>query len=78
VSAPRDSAHLAISVGFGERLPVADDEFDLAYCCDVLEHVSDLAAVISGIVRHSLGAVPMTRVRVTGGMQEQPVAYRSG
>ena len=24
-------------VGFGERLPVADGEFDLAYCCDVLE-----------------------------------------
>jgi 2-polyprenyl-3-methyl-5-hydroxy-6-metoxy-1,4-benzoquinol methylase len=31
-------------VGFGERLPVADDEFDLVYCCDVLEHVSDLDA----------------------------------
>jgi 2-polyprenyl-6-hydroxyphenyl methylase/3-demethylubiquinone-9 3-methyltransferase len=29
-------------VGFGERLPVADGEFDLTYCCDVLEHVSDL------------------------------------
>jgi 2-polyprenyl-6-hydroxyphenyl methylase/3-demethylubiquinone-9 3-methyltransferase len=34
-------------VGFGERLPVADGEFDLAYCCDVLEHVADLDAVIS-------------------------------
>ena len=32
-------------VGSGERLPVADGEFDLAYCCDVLEHVSDLDAV---------------------------------
>ena len=38
-------------VGFGERLPVADDEFDLAYCCDVLEHVSDLDAVISETAR---------------------------
>jgi 2-polyprenyl-6-hydroxyphenyl methylase/3-demethylubiquinone-9 3-methyltransferase len=33
-------------VGSGERLPVADSEFDLAYCCDVLEHVSDLESVI--------------------------------
>jgi len=38
-------------VGFGERLPVADDEFDLAYSCDVLEHVSDLDAVISETAR---------------------------
>jgi 2-polyprenyl-6-hydroxyphenyl methylase / 3-demethylubiquinone-9 3-methyltransferase len=38
-------------VGFGERLPVADDEFDLAYCCDVLEHVSELDAVISETAR---------------------------
>jgi 2-polyprenyl-6-hydroxyphenyl methylase/3-demethylubiquinone-9 3-methyltransferase len=34
-------------VGSGEDLPVADGEFDLAYCCDVLEHVSDLDAVLS-------------------------------
>src|SRR5215204_6014640 len=38
-------------VGFGERLPVADDEFDLVYCCDVLEHVSDLDAVVSETAR---------------------------
>ena len=38
-------------VGFGERLPVADGEFDLTYCCDVLEHVSDLGAVISETAR---------------------------
>jgi 2-polyprenyl-6-hydroxyphenyl methylase / 3-demethylubiquinone-9 3-methyltransferase len=38
-------------VGFGERLPVADDEFDLVYCCDVLEHVSELDAVISETAR---------------------------
>jgi 2-polyprenyl-6-hydroxyphenyl methylase/3-demethylubiquinone-9 3-methyltransferase len=29
-------------VGAGEQLPVDDRMFDLAYCCDVLEHVSDL------------------------------------
>jgi len=38
-------------VGSGERLPVADSEFDLAYCCDVLEHVSDLEAVIHETAR---------------------------
>jgi 2-polyprenyl-6-hydroxyphenyl methylase / 3-demethylubiquinone-9 3-methyltransferase len=38
-------------VGFGERLPVADGEFDIAYSCDVLEHVSDLDAVISETAR---------------------------
>jgi 2-polyprenyl-6-hydroxyphenyl methylase / 3-demethylubiquinone-9 3-methyltransferase len=38
-------------VGSGERLPVGDGEFDLALCCDVLEHVSDLDAVVSEIAR---------------------------
>jgi 2-polyprenyl-6-hydroxyphenyl methylase/3-demethylubiquinone-9 3-methyltransferase len=38
-------------VGSGERLPVADGEFDLAYCCDVLEHVADLNAVIGETAR---------------------------
>jgi 2-polyprenyl-6-hydroxyphenyl methylase / 3-demethylubiquinone-9 3-methyltransferase len=38
-------------VGTGERLPVADGEFDLAYCCDVLEHVADLDAVVSETAR---------------------------
>jgi 2-polyprenyl-6-hydroxyphenyl methylase / 3-demethylubiquinone-9 3-methyltransferase len=38
-------------VGSGERLPAADGEFDLAYCCDVLEHVADLDAVVSETAR---------------------------
>lgn len=38
-------------VGAGEQLPVSDGEFDLAFCCDVLEHVSDLDRVISEISR---------------------------
>jgi 2-polyprenyl-6-hydroxyphenyl methylase / 3-demethylubiquinone-9 3-methyltransferase len=38
-------------VGTGEQLPMADGEFDLAYCCDVLEHVADLDAVISETAR---------------------------
>ena len=28
--------------GVAEEVPFADDEFDLVYCCDVLEHVSDV------------------------------------
>jgi 2-polyprenyl-6-hydroxyphenyl methylase/3-demethylubiquinone-9 3-methyltransferase len=38
-------------VGVGEALPFADEAFDLAYCCDVLEHVNDLAQVLSEISR---------------------------
>jgi 2-polyprenyl-6-hydroxyphenyl methylase/3-demethylubiquinone-9 3-methyltransferase len=38
-------------VGLGEDLPVPDAAFDLAYCCDVLEHVSDLERVISETAR---------------------------
>ncbi len=38
-------------VGTGEQLPVADAEFDIAYCCDVLEHVSDLDRVIRETAR---------------------------
>jgi 2-polyprenyl-6-hydroxyphenyl methylase / 3-demethylubiquinone-9 3-methyltransferase len=44
-------------VGFGERLPVADDEFDLVYCCDVLAHVSELDAVISETARAEAGGI---------------------
>lgn len=38
-------------IGSGEHLPVRDTEFDVAYCCDVLEHVSDLDAVIGETTR---------------------------
>ncbi|MGY1988141.1 bifunctional 2-polyprenyl-6-hydroxyphenol methylase/3-demethylubiquinol 3-O-methyltransferase UbiG [Blastococcus sp. SYSU DS0669] len=38
-------------VGSGEDLPVEDAEFDLAYCCDVLEHVTDLDQVIRETAR---------------------------
>jgi 2-polyprenyl-6-hydroxyphenyl methylase/3-demethylubiquinone-9 3-methyltransferase len=34
-------------VACGEALPFADGTFDLVYCCDVLEHVSDLDGVIA-------------------------------
>lgn len=38
-------------LGVGEKLPVTDSEFDVVYCCDVLEHVSDLDAVIGETAR---------------------------
>ena len=38
-------------VGPGEQLPVEDCMFDVAYCCDVLEHVSDLDRVVSETAR---------------------------
>jgi 2-polyprenyl-6-hydroxyphenyl methylase/3-demethylubiquinone-9 3-methyltransferase len=37
--------------GVGEDLPVADATFDLGYCCDVLEHVDDVPAVLREIRR---------------------------
>ena len=33
--------------GSGEALPVGDSAYDVAYCCDVLEHVLDLDAVLA-------------------------------
>jgi 2-polyprenyl-6-hydroxyphenyl methylase / 3-demethylubiquinone-9 3-methyltransferase len=38
-------------VGAGEELPVPDAACDVAYCCDVLEHVSDVDRVISETAR---------------------------
>jgi 2-polyprenyl-6-hydroxyphenyl methylase/3-demethylubiquinone-9 3-methyltransferase len=35
----------------GEALPFADQSFDVAYCCDVLEHVTDLGEVIAETAR---------------------------
>ena len=35
----------------GEELPFADGTFDLVYCCDVLEHVSDPSRVVTESVR---------------------------
>lgn len=38
-------------VATGEALPFADASFDLVYCCDVLEHVSNLERVIEESAR---------------------------
>jgi len=42
---------IAYCVGVGEALPFADEAFEIVYCCDVLEHVNDLAQVIAEISR---------------------------
>jgi len=38
-------------VASGEAIPFGDATFDVAYCCDVLEHVDDLGAVIAETAR---------------------------
>src|SRR5262245_15552247 len=45
--------HLAIKYlcAIGEALPFADACFDLVYCCDVLEHVTDLQQVTAESAR---------------------------
>ncbi len=35
----------------GERLPFADASFDVVYCCDVLEHVASVDAVVGEAAR---------------------------
>ncbi len=54
---------IAYRLGVGEALPFADETFDLAYCCDVLEHVNDLAQVLAEISRvlRKGGSSSMTR-----------------
>jgi 2-polyprenyl-6-hydroxyphenyl methylase/3-demethylubiquinone-9 3-methyltransferase len=49
--AARRGLRIDYRVGAGEELPAPDAAFHLAYCCDVLEHVSDLDRVISETAR---------------------------
>jgi 2-polyprenyl-6-hydroxyphenyl methylase / 3-demethylubiquinone-9 3-methyltransferase len=49
--AHRSGLEIDYRVGAGEELPVDDAGFDLAYCCDVLEHVDDLDRVIAETAR---------------------------
>jgi 2-polyprenyl-6-hydroxyphenyl methylase/3-demethylubiquinone-9 3-methyltransferase len=49
--AAASSLKIDYRVGAGEQLPLEDAMFDVAYCCDVLEHVSDLDRVVSETAR---------------------------
>jgi 2-polyprenyl-6-hydroxyphenyl methylase/3-demethylubiquinone-9 3-methyltransferase len=49
--AARRGLRIDYRVGAGEELPVPDAAFDVACCCDVLEHVSDVDRVISETAR---------------------------
>lgn len=68
--------------GVGEQLPFADAAFDLVYCCDVLEHVGNLAQVISEIARvlkpggiflyDTINRTPLSRLILVKMAQEWP------
>jgi 2-polyprenyl-6-hydroxyphenyl methylase/3-demethylubiquinone-9 3-methyltransferase len=49
--AEASALEIEYGVAAGERLPFDEESFDLAYCCDVLEHVSDLELVIQETAR---------------------------
>jgi len=49
--AARRGLRIDYRVGAGEELPAPDAGFDLACCCDVLEHVSDVDRVIAETAR---------------------------
>ena len=45
--AETEGLDIEYTVGAGEQLPFPDESFDIAYCCDVLEHVDDLDRVLA-------------------------------
>jgi 2-polyprenyl-6-hydroxyphenyl methylase / 3-demethylubiquinone-9 3-methyltransferase len=49
--ARQKALEIEYTVGTGEQLPFADASFDIAYCCDVLEHVDDLDRVVAETAR---------------------------
>jgi 2-polyprenyl-6-hydroxyphenyl methylase / 3-demethylubiquinone-9 3-methyltransferase len=49
--AARSGLQIDYQVAVGENLPVPDASIDIAYCCDVLEHVDDLDRVIAEAAR---------------------------
>lgn len=54
IAAARDHAHdrsIQYDIGVGEALPYSDGAFDVVVCVDVLEHVTDLQAVLDEVSR---------------------------
>jgi 2-polyprenyl-6-hydroxyphenyl methylase/3-demethylubiquinone-9 3-methyltransferase len=49
--AESNGLQISYKTGTGEALPYRDKSVDIVFCCDVLEHVRDLAKVISEISR---------------------------
>jgi 2-polyprenyl-6-hydroxyphenyl methylase/3-demethylubiquinone-9 3-methyltransferase len=49
--AEHEALRIDYVVGAGEELPFEDASFDVAYCCDVLEHVNDLDRVLAETAR---------------------------
>ena len=49
--AQREGLDITYRWGRAERLPAADDAYDIVVCCDVLEHVDDPAAAVAELVR---------------------------
>jgi 2-polyprenyl-6-hydroxyphenyl methylase/3-demethylubiquinone-9 3-methyltransferase len=49
--AQTEALAIEYTVGVGEELPFPDAAFDIAYCCDVLEHVNDLQQVVAETAR---------------------------
>lgn len=51
IHAKRTNLSIGYSVGAGERLPFPDGSFDVVTCCDVLEHLYNLDAVLAETAR---------------------------
>ena len=55
VAARAHATSQRLTIGYqcalGEALPFANESFDVAYCCDVLEHVTDVGQVIAETAR---------------------------
>ena len=49
--AESEGLDIEYTAGVGEQLPFPDESFDIAYCCDVLEHVNDLDRVMAETAR---------------------------
>lgn len=78
--AERSGLAIDYRVGSGESLPFQDASFDIAACCDVLEHVEDAERVIHEIARvlkpggiflyDTINRTPKSRMAIIKSMQE--------